>query len=44
MLFSTHPEEAERTLHLGQDQVLRRFAEYEQMASRSADMFAADAR
>ena len=44
MLFSTHPEEAERMLQLGQDQVLRRFAEYEQMASRSADMFAADAR
>jgi len=44
MLTSTHPEEAERMLQLGQDQVLRRFAEYEQMASRSADMFAADAR
>ena len=44
MLSHTHPEEAERMLKLSQDQVLRRFAEYEQMASRSADMFAADAR
>ena len=44
MLTSTHPEEAERMLQLGQDQVPRRFAEYEQMAARSADMFAADAR
>ena len=44
MLTSTHPEEAERMLQLGQDQVLRRFAEYEQMASRTADMFAASPR
>ncbi|HOQ53075.1 MAG TPA: thiamine pyrophosphate-dependent enzyme, partial [Micropruina sp.] len=44
MLTNTHPEEAERLLQLGQEQVLRRFAEYEQMASRSANMFAASPR
>ena len=37
-------DEAERMLQLGQDQVLRRFAEYEQLASSDANMFAQGAR
>ena len=44
MLSNTHPDEAERMLQLGQDQVNRRWAEYEELASRPAAMFAADAR
>ena len=44
MLANTHPDEAERMLQLGQDQVLRRFAEYEQLASSDANMFAQGAR
>jgi pyruvate-ferredoxin/flavodoxin oxidoreductase len=44
MLANTHPDEAERMLQLGQNQVLRRFAEYEQLASSGANMFAEDAR
>ncbi|MFT4296328.1 MAG: pyruvate:ferredoxin (flavodoxin) oxidoreductase [Micropruina sp.] len=44
MLANSHPEEAERMLKLGQDQVNRRWAEYEELASRPAAMFAADAR
>ncbi len=41
MLSNTHPDEAERMLRLGQDQVNRRWAEYEELASRPAAMFAA---
>ena len=44
MLARTHPAEAERMLQLGQDQVNRRWAEYEELASRPAEMFAADVR
>ncbi|MCW3159056.1 pyruvate:ferredoxin (flavodoxin) oxidoreductase [Micropruina sonneratiae] len=44
MLTNSHPQEAERMLAFGQDQVNRRWAEYEELASRPAAMFAADAR
>ncbi len=44
MLMNSDPEAAERLLELGQEQVNRRWAEYEEMATRSADRFAADAR
>ncbi len=44
MLAQTDPETAERMLEYGQEQVNRRWAEYEEMATRSADRFAADAR
>ncbi|MFZ0530469.1 MAG: pyruvate:ferredoxin (flavodoxin) oxidoreductase [Propionicimonas sp.] len=40
MLMNSDPESAERLLVLGQEQVRRRWAEYEEMASRSADRFA----
>ncbi len=43
-LARNDPEEAERLLSIGQEHVLRRYAEYEEMAGRSADMFMADAR
>ena len=44
MLAQTDPETAERMLEHGQEQVNRRWQEYEEMAMRSADRFAADAR
>ncbi|MCB1254392.1 MAG: hypothetical protein KDB39_14375, partial [Austwickia sp.] len=44
MLASADPVEADRLLQLGQQQVARRWAEYEQMATREAHDFAADAR
>jgi pyruvate-ferredoxin/flavodoxin oxidoreductase len=40
MLMNTDPENAERLLALGQEQVNRRWAEYEEMATRGADRFA----
>ncbi|WP_168581765.1 pyruvate:ferredoxin (flavodoxin) oxidoreductase [Gephyromycinifex aptenodytis] len=44
MLANADPAEAERLLELSQDQVMRRWAEYEEMATRGAQEFAADAR
>jgi len=44
MLAGADPAEAERLLELGQEQVLRRWQDYEQMATRAAEYFAADAR
>ncbi|MBW3086497.1 Pyruvate-flavodoxin oxidoreductase [Austwickia sp. TVS 96-490-7B] len=44
MLAGADPAEAERLLELGQEQVARRWEEYEQMATRGAESFAADAR
>ena len=44
MLMNTDPEAAERFLEFGQDAVNRRWAEYEEMATRGAERFAADAR
>ncbi|MFZ1412816.1 MAG: pyruvate:ferredoxin (flavodoxin) oxidoreductase [Micropruina sp.] len=44
MLANTDPGEAERMLVLGQEQVNRRWAEYEEMAGRGAETFAVDAR
>ncbi|MDO4785019.1 MAG: pyruvate:ferredoxin (flavodoxin) oxidoreductase [Propionibacteriaceae bacterium] len=44
MLQAADPAEAERLLRLAQDQVDRRWAEYEEMATRGAEAFAADAR
>ena len=44
MLMNTDPEAAERFLEFGQDQVNRRWQEYEEMATRGAERFAADAR
>jgi pyruvate-ferredoxin/flavodoxin oxidoreductase len=40
MLMNSDPEQAERLLELGQEQVNRRWAEYEEMATRGADRFA----
>jgi pyruvate-ferredoxin/flavodoxin oxidoreductase len=40
MLMNSDPESAERMLELGQDAVNRRWAEYEEMATRGADRFA----
>jgi len=40
MLMNSDPESGERLLALGQEQVNRRWAEYEEMATRSADRFA----
>ncbi len=40
MLMTSDPESAERLLALGQEQVNRRWAEYEEMATRGADRFA----
>ena len=44
MLQSADPEEAKRLLGLAQAQVDRRWAEYEEVATRGAEAFAADAR
>ncbi|HBY22610.1 MAG TPA: pyruvate:ferredoxin (flavodoxin) oxidoreductase, partial [Propionibacteriaceae bacterium] len=44
MLQATDPDEAARLLELGQEQVNRRWQEYERMASETADAFATDAR
>lgn len=44
MLQAADPAEAERLLTLAQDQVNRRWAEYEELATRGAEAFAADAR
>ncbi len=44
MLAASDPAEAKRLNDLGQELVTRRFAEYEAMAQRPAEMFAADAR
>ena len=44
MLANTDPEAAARFLEFGQDAVNRRWAEYEEMATRGAERFAADAR
>ncbi|WP_028708940.1 pyruvate:ferredoxin (flavodoxin) oxidoreductase [Propionicicella superfundia] len=44
MLMNSDPAEAERLTELGQQQVQRRWAEYEQLATQSAESFAADAR
>ena len=44
MLMNSDPEAAERLLELGQEQVTRRWAEYEEMATRGADRFAEVAR
>ncbi|MGV8908681.1 MAG: pyruvate:ferredoxin (flavodoxin) oxidoreductase [Propionicimonas sp.] len=44
MLMNSDPEAAERLLALGQEQVNRRWAEYEEMATRGAERFAQVAR
>ena len=44
MLAGADPAEADRLLELGQQQVARRWAEYEELATREAADFAADAR
>ena len=44
MLMTSDPESAERLLELGQQQVNRRWAEYEEMATRGAERFAQVAR
>ena len=44
MLASTDPETAERMLEMGQQQVDRRWRDYEQMSTRTAAEFAADAK
>jgi len=44
MLNNTDPEAAERFLEFGQEAVNRRWAEYEEMATRGPERFAADAR
>ncbi|GAB77359.1 pyruvate-ferredoxin/flavodoxin oxidoreductase [Austwickia chelonae] len=44
MLAGADPAEADRLLELGQSQVARRWDEYEKMATREAEAFAADAR
>ena len=43
-LAGADPAEAERLLELGQEQVARRWSEYEELATREAQDFAADAR
>ena len=40
MLMNSDPEAAEQLLTLGQEQVNRRWAEYEEMATRGAERFA----
>jgi len=40
MLMNSDPDSAERLLALGQEQVLRRWEEYEEMATRGAERFA----
>ncbi len=44
MLAASDPEEADRLMALGQEQVTRRYAEYEAAANRPPEMFAPDAR
>ena len=44
MLAGADPAEAARLLELGQEQVARRWSEYEELATREAQDFAADAR
>ncbi|PFG17981.1 pyruvate-ferredoxin/flavodoxin oxidoreductase [Propionicimonas paludicola] len=44
MLMNSDPESAEKLLELGQEQVNRRWAEYEEMATRGAERFAEVAR
>ncbi|ROR55134.1 pyruvate-ferredoxin/flavodoxin oxidoreductase [Luteococcus japonicus] len=44
MLFNADPDEAQRLLELAQEQVERRWLDYERMATRHASEFAADAR
>ena len=44
MLFQSDPAEADRLNEIGQQNILRRYTEYEQMAGRPAEMFHADAR
>ncbi len=44
MLANTDPDAAARFLEFGQEAVNRRWAEYEEMATRGAERFAADAR
>lgn len=41
ILARTHPPEAERLLALAQEEVNRRWATYEEMASQGAERFAA---
>ena len=43
VLKAADPEEADRLIKLAQEQVDRRWAEYEELATRGADRFAADA-
>jgi pyruvate-ferredoxin/flavodoxin oxidoreductase len=44
MLMDSDPATAEHLLELGQEQVNRRWAEYEEMATRGAERFAAVAK
>ncbi|GAA2182355.1 pyruvate:ferredoxin (flavodoxin) oxidoreductase [Brooklawnia cerclae] len=44
MLQASDPAEAERLLEFSQERVLQRYAEYEDLAGRPAEMFSADAR
>ena len=44
ILAQSDPAEAERLLDIGEQHVRRRYAEYEQLASRPAETFTADAR
>ncbi len=44
MLKQSNPEAAERMLEFGQQQVERRWRDYEEMSARGADEFAADAK
>ncbi|MBB1509731.1 pyruvate:ferredoxin (flavodoxin) oxidoreductase [Tessaracoccus sp. MC1756] len=44
VLRAADPEEADRLLSLAQEQIERRWGEYEQLAARGADSFAADPR
>ena len=44
MLQNADPVEAERLLELAQDQVMRRWLDYEKLATQPAEAFAADAR
>ncbi|GAA1394109.1 pyruvate:ferredoxin (flavodoxin) oxidoreductase [Luteococcus peritonei] len=44
MLANADPEESQRLLELAQDQVMRRWLDYEKLATQPAEAFAADAR
>lgn len=44
MLKTADPQEAERLMEISQQQVLRRYAEYEAMANRAPEMFTPDSR